>query len=44
MKYEKPQVVVLASATAAIQHGIKDPSNTTDSTLVETVGAYEADE
>lgn len=47
MKYEKPNVIVLASATAAIQgvgkgynktpDGLMDPPNHTN-------GAYEADE
>ena len=42
MKYEKPQVVVLASAIKAVQ-GIQKNGRPMDS-LQPTVAAYEADE
>jgi hypothetical protein len=43
MKYEKPEVVVLASATEAIQT-VKGNSQQLDSELKETIGMYESDE
>ena len=43
MKYEKPEVAVLAPATDAIQGGHKGISMVLDATA-RTVGAYEADE
>ncbi len=45
MKYAKPEVVVLASATAAIQSGDKNSPIHREVTLQPTVtAAYEADE
>jgi len=44
MRYEKPEIVVLASATAEIQGGVKGWSDTIDNSLNHTVGAYDADE
>jgi len=44
MKYEKPKVVVVASACAAVQNHIKDINIFLDILLEETIGAYEADE
>lgn len=45
MKYEKPQVVALASASAAIQYLNKGASLVPDSeTTFLTSSAYEADE
>ncbi|MFZ0579775.1 MAG: hypothetical protein WAN72_18865 [Candidatus Acidiferrales bacterium] len=45
MKYEKPEVLVLASANAAIQKGGKGMIPVPDQpNLQETNGAYEADE
>ena len=44
MRYEKPDLVVLAPAAASIQGGFKGSSHTTDMSLYQTVGAYEADE
>jgi|HubBroStandDraft_6_1064221.scaffolds.fasta_scaffold42064_7 hypothetical protein len=45
MTYEKPEVVMVAPACAAVQNGAKKPSPYPD-TLPEqtTVGAYDADE
>jgi hypothetical protein len=43
MKYEKPEVVVLGPATAAILSGNKSTLVPPDSTKP-TIGAYEADE
>jgi hypothetical protein len=43
MKYEKPEVVVLASATDVIQSSMKGSSSKPDATAF-TIGAYEADE
>lgn len=44
MKYEKPEVVIAASACEAVQSGAKDHSKVFDALLEETIGAYEADE
>ena len=44
MKYEKPQIVVLAPACDAIEAGIKHSPGPLDSFLRPTIGAYEADE
>ena len=44
MKYEKPEVVVLGSATAAILGGSKGVMAPLDMHDKPTVGAYEADE
>jgi len=43
MKYSKPEVVVLASATEAVQT-VKTNSQQLDSALKGTIGMYEADE
>jgi hypothetical protein len=43
MKYEKPELVAVASATTAIQGGRKGASTNPDSSAF-TIGAYEADE
>jgi hypothetical protein len=43
MKYTKPELVVLASATDAVQT-VKGPDPHLDSNLQETIGMYEADE
>jgi hypothetical protein len=45
MKYEKPQIVELASAKSAIQHQtVKPMGPIPDSLGAHTVNAYEADE
>jgi hypothetical protein len=44
MNYEKPEVVMIAPACAAVQGGVKGPSWFTDVLHDETIGAYEADE
>jgi hypothetical protein len=45
MKYEKPEVVVLGSALAAIQSGSPEkPGDDFDSPVNNTTSAYEADE
>jgi hypothetical protein len=44
MKYEKPEVFVVESATATIQGDNKGSSEFPDSPLHQTIGAYEADE
>lgn len=44
MKYEKPQAVLLGSATVAVQHGFKGLSTVLDVIMEYTIGAYEADE
>ncbi len=44
MKYEKPEVALLANASVAIQGGIKNTSTQYDTKPAQTVGAYEADE
>jgi hypothetical protein len=44
MKYEKPQVVLLGSASVAVQHQVKAPSPFLDVMQDQTIGAYEADE
>jgi hypothetical protein len=45
MKYEKPQLVVLPSASAAIQSSAKGSAPVQDSlTTYLTMNAYEADE
>ena len=44
MNYEKPVVVFFVSALKAILGGKKGPSNQTDMSFEETIGAYEADE
>jgi hypothetical protein len=44
MKYEKPEVVVLTTATAAIQAGQKISVFHPDGQKVPTQPAYEADE
>lgn len=44
MRYEKPVILALASASAAVQHQVKGPSPFLDVMLQQTVGAYEADE
>lgn len=44
MHYEKPELVELAAAIAAIQKGGKGQIPVPDSQLRETNGAYEADE
>jgi hypothetical protein len=43
-KYEAPEVVMLPSASAAIQAQAKFPNNVFDAMDKPTVGAYEADE
>jgi hypothetical protein len=44
MKYDKPEVVMVTSACAAVQHQIKGRSWFLDVLDEETIGAYEADE
>lgn len=44
MKYEKPEVVLIAAASAAVQHQVKGPSPFVDLMQEQTIGAYEADE
>jgi hypothetical protein len=44
MNYEKPEVVMVAPACAAVQGNVKAPSSFTDVLHEETIGAYEADE
>ena len=44
MKYEKPQLIVEAAATASIQGQEKGPAGLPDSPLEHTIGAYESDE
>jgi len=44
MRYEKPEMLVLAPAAAAIQSGHKGTSETIDMSSYDTVGAYESDE
>jgi hypothetical protein len=44
MKYEKPSLVVIASACSGIQNNYKCACIFFDLLLKETLGAYEADE
>jgi len=44
MKYEKPEVILVASAAAAIQGMIKSGQVNPDTSLKPTTGMYEADE
>jgi len=44
MNYVKPEIVLLAGATAAIRNTLKGTSTTYDAMHNQTVGAYEADE
>jgi len=44
MTYEKPKLVMVAAADAAIQANVKDTSQVYDMVPEETIGAYEADE
>jgi hypothetical protein len=44
MKYEKPEVVMVAAACAAVQNHVKDSNIFFDILREETIGAYEADE
>jgi hypothetical protein len=44
MKYEKPELTVVESATATIQSSLKGSSKAPDSPDTWTITAYEADE
>ena len=44
MKYEKPELSVVESATATIQSTEKGPDGLPESPHSRTIGAYEADE
>lgn len=44
MKYEKPEIVRIASASAAVQTGAKGIWTVLDLMMHYTIGAYEADE
>ncbi|MGA7915816.1 MAG: hypothetical protein WCA00_11320 [Candidatus Acidiferrales bacterium] len=44
MKYEKPELLVVESATGAIQHLEKGPDAPPDGPESRTIGAYQADE
>jgi hypothetical protein len=44
MKYEKPEIVLMAAASVAVQHQVKGPSPVVDVMRDQTIGAYEADE
>jgi hypothetical protein len=44
MKYEKPQVVEVSAALVAVQGGMKGSSTKLDALVLDTIGAYEADE
>jgi hypothetical protein len=44
MKYEKPEVDMVAGACVAVQNHFKNWSIFIDVLLEETIGAYEADE
>lgn len=44
MKYQKPELGLIASAIVAIQAGSKGDSQKSDMSLKPTIGAYEADE
>jgi hypothetical protein len=44
MRYQKPEVILLASAVDAIQSGDKGDVKNPDSLTTNTIGAYEADE
>jgi hypothetical protein len=44
MSYEKPEIVMVAAASAAVQNHFKDSSIFIDILFEETIGAYEADE
>jgi hypothetical protein len=44
MKYSKPQIIPVATATVAIQGGVKGGSVNPDLAKHPSIGAYEADE
>ncbi len=45
MKYEKPEITSVYSATVVVQGGAKGPSAVVDDPFqLQTIGAYEADE
>ncbi len=44
MKYEKPELSVVGSATSTVQGLEKGPDAPPDSPTKRTIGAYEADE
>jgi hypothetical protein len=44
MNYEKPEVVMVAAACAAVQNNVKEPSPYFDMLPERTIGAYAADE
>lgn len=44
MKYQKAEVTNVCAALALVQGGMKGQSQMPDNFLLETVGAYEADE
>ncbi|HVB59542.1 MAG TPA: hypothetical protein VNE63_24300 [Candidatus Acidoferrales bacterium] len=44
MRYEKPEITVVASASIVIQAGSKGANHISDMSFHPTVGAYEADE
>lgn len=44
MMYSKPEIIAVATATAAIQGGVKGGSVNPDLARHPSIGAYEADE
>ncbi len=44
MQYEKPEIVLVASATAAIQSMTKGGQVNPDASVKPTIGMYESDE
>jgi hypothetical protein len=44
MRYERPELITLASACAGIKGGVKGWNTILDILFLETIGAYESDE
>ncbi len=44
MDYHKPEIMNVCSALVVVQGGMKGTNQSYDSLMVQTIGAYEADE